>query len=47
LLKNRKGKKKKKVNNQAFPEDNEVIIFYLFYNGNQRNLLRIKYLKFL
>lgn len=43
----RKKKKKKHVSNQFFPEDNEVIILYVFYDGNQRNLLRIKYLKVL
>lgn len=41
------GRKKKQVSNQVFPEDNEVIILYVFYDGNQRNLLRIKYLKIL
>ena len=37
-------RKKTQVNNQAFLEDNEVITLYVFYNGEHRSLLGIKYL---
>lgn len=41
------GEKKSRVNNQAFLAYNEVITLYVFYNGNQRSLLGIKYLNIL
>lgn len=47
LLEQEGGKKNNQVNNQAFLENNTVITLYVFYNGNQRNLLGIKYLNIL
>lgn len=47
LLEQEGGEKNNQVNNQAFLENNTVITLYVFYNGNQRNLLGIKYLNIL